>query len=421
MLSHSLKTKASKVAGFVHQIRFASTSELEKHMATTYSRPPTTIVKGHGSKLWDSEGKQYIDFTAGIAVTALGHADPQIADIMNEQSRKLVHCSNLYYNEWAPQLSQALVDATVKSGAMNDASKVFLCNSGTEANEAALKFARKFTHGKPGKTQILAFRGGFHGRTYGALSATCNPKYQAPFSPMVPDFVYGDINSQTSVDMITEKTCGVIVEPIQGEGGVNPCTPEFLKQLRAKCNEVGALLIYDEIQCGLGRTGELWAHTAAGPDAQPDVVTIAKALGNGFPIAATMISDKVNNALKVGDHGTTYGGNPLGSRIGLHVLGRINSPFVRNNVHARSEQIKARIAKWVKEIDVVKSVRGSGLILGVQLSVSPAKIVESARNNGLFVITCGTNTLRIVPPLVITEEEVEAGLDILEKAIKYNN
>lgn len=419
MLNAVKQVKFSNTAS-KHFVRFASTAEIEKHMATTYTRPEMTLVKGRGSRLWDSEGKEYIDFTAGIAVTALGHSDPQIADVMNEQSRKLVHSSNLYHNEWAPKLSAALVNATIDSGAMQSAAKVFLCNSGTEANEAAIKFARKACVSTPGKSEIIAFKGGFHGRTYGALSATCNPKYQAPFGPMVPNFSYASINDKKSLSMITEKTCGVIIEPIQGEGGVNACTPEFLKSLRAKCTEMGAVLIYDEIQCGLGRTGDLWAHTFAGKAAQPDIITMAKALGNGFPVGATMVSEKINDALKVGDHGTTYGGNPLASRIGLHVLERINSPFIRNNVMARSEQIKKRVANWEKKYSIVSGIRGRGLLLGIQLTDSPAKIVELARTHGLLVITCGTNTLRLVPPLNITEEDCNAGLDILERAIDFS-
>lgn len=399
--------------------RALSTHELEKHMATTYSRPPVTIVKGRGSRLWDSEGNEYVDFTAGIAVTALGHADPELAEVAAEQARKLVHCSNLYYNEWAPHLSRALVEHTVASGGMPSAAKVFLCNSGSEANEAALKFARKASVARPDKTEFVAFKGGFHGRTYGALTATCNPKYQAPFAPMVPGFNYGEINQDASLDLITSRTSAVIVEPIQGEGGVNESTPAFLRALRARCDEHGALLIYDEIQCGLGRSGDLWAHAAAGPDAQPDIVTMAKALGNGFPIGATMVSEKVNDALKVGDHGTTYGGNPLASRIGLSVLERLVSPFVRNNVAARSQQIRARVERWRDSIPSVLALRGRGLILGVQLARDPAPVVDYARRHGLLVITCGTNTLRIVPPLVITEEETARGLDVLEKALKF--
>lgn len=394
-------------------------TKLTSYMATTYSRPPITLVKGRGSTVWDSNGKEYTDFTAGIAVTALGHSDPGVTEVIEKQAGELLHCSNLYFNEWAPKLSADLVQRTKRHDVMSNAARVFLCNSGTEANEAALKFARKkgaLTGGSE-KNEILAFNGGFHGRTFGALSATSNPKYQAPFSPMVPGFNYADINDPLSLDAITEKTCGVIIEPIQGEGGVNVCDSLWLVALRAKCNEVGAVLIYDEIQSGLGRTGELWAHSYAGVDASPDIVTIAKALGNGFPIGATMISESVNEALQIGDHGTTYGGNPLGSRIALHVLNEIDSTATRENVKNRSAQIKDRVDEWIKRFPTVSGFRGRGLLIGIQLEQDPAPIVAAARDEGLLIITCGTNTIRIVPALNITQEDTAKGLDILESAL----
>lgn len=368
--------------------------------------------------MWDTNGKAYVDFTAGIAVTALGHSDEGVAQIIAEQSRKLMHCSNLYFNEWAPKLSSELVNRTKASGGMHDASRVFLCNSGSEANEAALKFARKrgLLVGKH-KHEVVAFNGGFHGRTYGALTATNNPKYQAPFAPMVPGFHYGQINSEPSIELINERTCGVIVEPIQGEGGINVCSSEWLAKLRKKCNEHNVTLIYDEIQCGLGRTGELWAHAKSGKHAHPDILTMAKALGNGFPVGATVISEEVNDALKVGDHGTTYGGNPLASRLAVHVLEQIDSPAIRSNVHARSEQIRTRAQSWIEKSLGVTEVRGRGLILGLQLDKSPQDVLERCRDNGLLAITCGTNTIRLVPALTISETETQEGLDILEEAL----
>ena len=396
-------------------------NNLVKYMATTYARPPITIAQGQGSKVWDTENKEYIDFTSGIAVTALGHSDPGVSEVIAEQAPRLMHCSNLFFNEWAPQLSADLVERTIASGGMSTAAQVFLCNSGSESNEAALKFARKrgLTLGGPAKHEVVAFNGGFHGRTFGALTATNNPKYQAPFAPMVPGFHYGSNNTEESLALVTDKTCAVIVEPIQGEGGIHPCDLDWLRALRAKCNETGATLIYDEIQCGLGRSGDLWAHAAAGQNAEPDIVTMAKALGNGFPIGATMISKEVNDVLKVGDHGTTYGGNPLGSRVGLYVLSQIDSEAVRMNVNARSQQITQRAQKWIKELGgTVTEVRGRGLLLGIQLSVDPAPVLAHCRDNGLLVITAGTNTLRLVPALTISEDDVAHGLDIMEDALK---
>lgn len=393
--------------------------ETEDFMVTTYARPPQVFVKGEGCHMWDAEGNKFLDFTAGIAVTCLGHSNKEIAKILYDQASTMVHSSNLYFNEYTPQLSKAVVEATKKSGAMKDAARLFVCNSGSEANEAALKFARKYGKQQAeDKIEVLAFKGGFHGRTYGSLSATCNPKYQAPFAPMVPGFKYASINDASALDQVTDKTCAVIVEPIQGEGGINVCDAEWLKALRQKCDSVGALLIYDEIQCGLGRTGDLWAHAAAGPDANPDIVTMAKALGNGYPIGATMISEKVNNALNVGDHGTTYGGNPLGCRVGLYVLSQLVSPELNNNISHVSQLIRDRAESWITKFPgLVTEVRGRGLLIGIQLSQAPDAVLAHARDNGLLVITAGSNTLRLVPALTITEAEAKEGLDILENAL----
>lgn len=233
----------------------------ENFMATTYARPPIVIARGQGSKLWDSSGKEYLDFTSGIAVTALGHSNPEVSKILSEQSSTLVHCSNLFLNEWTPRLSEELVRKTKESGTMPEAHRVFVCNSGSESNEAAIKFARKMgLLQSESKNHFVAFKGGFHGRTYGALTATCNPKYQAPFGPMVPGFSYGTLNDPSALDLITADTCGVIVEPIQGEGGVNPASSQWLHDVRQRCDEVGACLIFDEIQCGLGRS-VTYGHT----------------------------------------------------------------------------------------------------------------------------------------------------------------
>ncbi|KAL8893457.1 MAG: hypothetical protein Q9192_005244, partial [Flavoplaca navasiana] len=271
----------------------AQLSEHTPYMVATYVRPPPMMVKGEGCYLWDAENRQYLDFTAGIAVNALGHSDPEIAKLLYQQARTLIHTSNLYHNPWIGELSKQIVTKTLSAGAMHTASKAFICNSGSEANEAAIKFARKVGKMRmPSGTQheILSFQGSFHGRTMGSLSATPNPKYQKPFAPMIPGFKYGTYNDESSIkSLITDNTCGVIIEPIQGEGGVNVATPSFLQALRTRCDEVGAVLIYDEIQCGLGRTGQLWAHQTLPESAHPDILTTAKALGNGFPIGATIV------------------------------------------------------------------------------------------------------------------------------------
>lgn len=255
----------------------------------------------------------------------------------------------------------------------------------------------------------------------GALSATPNQKYQAPFSPLIPGFKYGAYNTSAAeiASLVTEHTCGVIVEPIQGEGGVNVASPSFLQALRDRCNEVGAVLIYDEIQCGLSRSGTLWAHTSSSSSAHPDILTTAKALGNGFPIGATLVTEAVSSCVMTGDHGTTFGGNPLGCRLAHYILSRLSEPALQASVLAKGRIFQKGFEKLRKRFpDVVQEVRGRGLMLGLQLGRDPTPIVTAARERGLLIITCGTNTLRFVPPLIISEEEIEKGLGILEEAME---
>jgi acetylornithine aminotransferase len=315
------------------------------------------------------------------------------------------------------------VEKTLESGAMAGVSSVFVCNSGSEANEAAIKFARKV--GKVldpsgGKTEVVSFRNAFHGRTMGSLSATPNPKYQAPFGPMVPGFRVGEYNDVAGIEgLVTERTCAVLVEPIQGEGGVQVASTEFLTALARRCRAVGAVLVYDEIQCGLGRTGRLWAHGNLPREAHPDVLTTAKALGNGFPIGAVLVTREVADKIKIGDHGTTFGGNPLACRVAHHVLGRLADAQLQAEVRRKGELFRARFDALARRWpELVTEVRGEGLILGLQLSRDPNPVVAAARERGLLVITAGTNTLRFVPSLTASDAEIESGLDILEAAIE---
>ncbi|KAI9681291.1 MAG: acetylornithine aminotransferase [Caeruleum heppii] len=392
------------------------------YMVPTYVRPPPIFVKGEGCYLWDVENRRYLDFTAGIAVNALGHSDPEIAKLMYQQANTLIHTSNLYHNPWTGSLSKLLVSRTLSAGGMSTASKVFISNSGSEANEAALKFARKV--GKVldpsgAKHEILSFHNSFHGRTFGSLSATPNPKYQQPFAPMLPGFRYGTYNDVDAVEtLITDMTCGVIVEPIQGEGGVNVASASFLAALRKRCNDVGAVLIYDEIQCGLSRTGTLWAHQAYPTSSHPDILTTAKALGNGFPIGATLVNEYVAEKIKTGDHGTTFGGNPLACRLGHHIFSRLSEESLQRDVLEKEKLFRALLTRLQSRYpEIMTEIRGRGLLLGAQLSVDPTPLVTAARERGLLIITCGTNTLRFVPPLVATSEEIEEGMSILAKAM----
>lgn len=426
-LQHPIMLRLTKFSKVVSQAavskRSVSTAEyLTKHtpfVVTTYSRPNFIIASAKGSYLYDLDQKKYVDFTSGIAVVSLGHSDAEIANIMFEQGTTLMHSSNLYYNPWTLELSKQLVDKTKKFNGMHDASRVFLCNSGTEANEAALKFARKYGKSiSDDKIEFITFKTSFHGRTMGALSVTPNPKYQAPFAPLIPGVHVATPNDIESVKkLISDKTCGVIIEPVQGEGGVHPMNPEFLVQLKQLCKDNNALLIYDEIQCGMGRTGTLWAHSKLPKEAHPDVVTMAKALGNGFPIGATMINETVENVLKVGDHGTTFGGNPLACRIGCNVLGRIADETFLENVNKKSEFLKEKLLQLKEKYnDQVVEVRGQGLILGLQCKDDPSPIVKKAQELGLLVITAGGNVIRFVPPLTIENETLEEGVKILEQA-----
>lgn len=393
------------------------------YTVTTYARPNLVISRGKGSYLYDLENREYIDFTAGIAVTCLGHSNEEVSKIINEQSQTLMHCSNLYYNSPAGELANKLVTKTLEAGGMQEAQRVFLCNSGTEANEAALKFARKYAKSKnPDKIEIIAFTNAFHGRTMGALSVTANPKYQKPFAPLIPGIHTAEIGNIEEVKKFIskEKTAAVIVEPIQGEGGVNPVDPEFLVNLKKLCVENDVVLIYDEIQCGLGRTGKLWAHCNLPKEAHPDILTMAKALGNGFPIGAVMISDKIEGALQVGDHGTTYGGNPLGASIGSYVVDQVSDKSFLQEVESISNTFVSELEAIAKQYpDHVEKVKGKGLLLGLQLkdNVDAGAVIEKCREYGLLVITAGGNVIRLVPALNIPAEATSKGLSILAQAI----
>ncbi|KAA8643777.1 hypothetical protein EYZ11_008212 [Aspergillus tanneri] len=438
-VSQDVKAQAKRGASLpnpdpaVDSPTIALIQERTPYMVPTYVRPAPMMVKGQGCYLWDIENRRYLDLTAGIAVNSLGHCDPEVSKIIAEQADTLIHASNLYHNAWTGALSKLLVSVTRESGAMRDASQVFISNSGTEANEAAIKFARKVGHSldpSGAKHEVVSFHNSFHGRTMGALSATPNPKYQAPFSPMLPGFKYGDYNNVEQLQsLITEKTCGVIVEPIQGEGGVNAATPEFFTALRKRCDEVGAILVFDEIQCGLSRTGTLWAHAhpslapSSGEAAHPDILTSAKALGNGIPIGATIVSGKtVAPHIKAGDHGTTFGGNPLACRVAHHIVERLASSELQNGVETKSAQLVSGLqALQKKHNSVIAEVRGRGLILGLQLSpdftAKASELITAARERGLLVITAGEGCIRFVPPLTISEDQIKTALNILDQAL----
>ncbi|KAJ2598975.1 acetylornithine aminotransferase [Coemansia sp. RSA 1721] len=427
----------------------------EKFMVNTYTRPELVLSHGKGSYVYDTDGKEYLDFTAGIAVVGLGHADAEVAAAVADQATKLVHCSNLYHNEWAPVLAQKIVKATIDAypqgsqgiyakaaSGSGESARVFFSNSGTEANEGALKFARKYgkivaeqgilgktaseaLRGDPNlKSGIVSFTGGFHGRSMGALSVTANPKYQKPFTPLIPGVHTMKFNDTRELGtFVDERTCAVIVEPIQGEGGIHPAQIDFLRTLRRRCDQVGALLIYDEIQCGLGRSGKLWAHQLYPEECSPDILTMAKPLANGLPIGAIMVSDKVAEIVKVGDHGTTFGGNPLACRVGCVVVDRINTPELLSHVVTAGEVLEQELTNALKPLigGAVVEIRGVGLLRGIQLSSDPTPVVNLARDRGLLLVSAGGNTVRLVPPLNTSIDNIKKGAAILAECIKLSS
>jgi len=384
-------------------------------MVPNYAPGNMVPVFGEGSLVWDQQDREYIDMAGGIAVTALGHAHPKLVQALTDQARKLWHVSNLLTNEPALNLAQQLVDLTF-------ADKVFFANSGGEANEAAFKLARRYAwdHFGPEKNEIIAFKNSFHGRSLFTVAVGGQEKYTEGFAPVpggICHAVYNDIESVRA--LISERTCAVVVEPIQGEGGVIPGDHEFLRELRQLCDSHQALLVYDEIQTGVGRTGSLYAYMNSG--AVPDILTTAKALGNGFPVAAMLTRDDVAASLKVGTHGSTYGGNPLACAVASAVLGEIMQDGVLAGVGEKSAQLFSGLAKLNKRYDVFSETRGEGLLIGCELQTrfhGKAKhLMDLAGESGLMVLIAGPNVLRMAPSLIIPEELIIAGLARLEDAI----
>lgn len=379
------------------------------YILQTYKRPAVVFNHGKGVYLFDTEGNVYLDFASGIAVTALGHADEEWVTAVAQQAANLAHVSNLYHTVPHVELAKRLV-------ANSFASRVFFCNSGSEANEAALKFARKFarTHFSPEKTGIVAFSGGFHGRTVGALSVTHKAQYRHPFAPLMPGVTFATYNDLPSArQAITSQTCAVIVEPVQGEGGVNPATPEFLQGLRTLCDENQALLIFDEVQCGLGRTGTLWAHEAYG--VTPDIMTLAKPLAGGLPVGVTLLTPAVAEVITPGDHGSTFAAGPLVCRAAQIVFDRVNQPEFLQAVQENGSYLRHRLQNLAT--DAIVDVRGKGLLVGVEMKTAVAPLVAAALEKGVIVISAGKKILRLAPPLIIGRQEIDKAVDVIEECL----
>lgn len=380
-----------------------------RYLVQSYARADIVLSHGAGCWLWDADGNRYLDFMAGIAVVALGHADPDWAYAVETQAVRLAHVSNLFHTAPHVELARRLVENSF-------ADRVFFCNSGSEANEAALKFARKAARaaGHENKTGIVAFSGSFHGRTMGALAVTAKEQYRAPFAPLVPGVAFAPFNDVRAAQAaIGPDTCAVIVEPLQGEGGVNPATPAFLQALRAACDEHGALLIFDEVQCGLGRTGALWAHEAYG--VAPDVMTLAKPLANGLPIGAVLVTEAVAGVLQPGDHGSTFGAGPLVCAAGVAVFDRVSQPAFLAAVREKGAYLLEKLTAL--QSTHIRAVRGRGLLVGVELDVPVAPLLAAARERGLLIINAGPHVIRLAPPLVVTTAQIDEAVAIIAEVL----
>lgn len=378
---------------------------------------PATIipVRGEGARMWDREGREYLDFAGGIAVSALGHCHPALVAALTEQAGKLWHLSNTMTNEPALRLAQKFTEHTF-------ADKVFFCNSGAEANEAAFKLARKYAYDNfgPEKNEIIAFNQAFHGRTLFTVSVGGQQKYREGFEPVpggITHVPFNDINALR--EAISDKTCAVVMEPIQGEGGVIPADPAFAKAVRELCDEHNALLVFDEVQTGMGRTGELYAYMGLG--VTPDILSTAKAMGGGFPIGAMLTSDKVAPSFGFGTHGSTYGGNPLACAVGEVVFDLVNQPELLADVKAKRERFVKHLEAINAEHQIFTEVRGEGLLIGAELidkwHGKAAKFLAAARDHGVIVLVAGPKVIRFAPSLVISDDDIDAGMARFAKGV----
>jgi len=384
----------------------------EKYVAHTYARYPVLLVRGKGTLVWDLEGEEYLDFVSGLAVCNLGHCHPKVVKAIQDQAEKLIHVSNFYYIEPQIQLASLLCKHSF-------ADKVFFCNSGAEANEGALKLARKFAKEKYGKDryEIITMERSFHGRTLATLTATGQEKFHKGYEPLMPGFKYAPFDDIGAViNAIDPKTCAVMMEPIQGEGGVNCPSEGYLKALREICDERGLLLIFDEVQVGMGRTGKLFAYEHEG--IEPDMLTLAKSLAGGVPIGALLIKKGIADSFKPGDHASTFGGNPLASAAGVAALTTILEEGMLENCQKMGDYFISKLDEIKKKFPFVKEVRGKGLILGMELKMDGSSIVKEMLKKRILINCTMGNVLRFLPPLIVTKEEVDRVVKTLEEVFK---
>ncbi len=381
----------------------------QKYIMNTYGRFPLAPVKGKGCYLWDADGKQYLDFVGGIAVCQLGHCPDILNQALKEQSEQLWHVSNLYWIKPQAELAEKLVQ-------LSGMDKAFFCNSGAEANEAAIKLARKyFYRQKEGnRNTIIVFKNSFHGRTLATLTATGQPKYHEGFAPLAPGFIYAEFNQLESVKaLLDDSIAAIMLEPIQGEGGIQPADLTFLRGVREMCDREGILLIFDEVQCGMGRSGKFLACQAYG--VQPDILTLAKGLGGGFPIGAMLASEKAASGFAPGDHASTFGGNPLAVAVASQVVDTLAEPGFLAQVGERAEYLY-RGLRTISDSRIV-TIRGRGLMLGIEFNAEIKELVEICMEKGLLLLGAGPKVLRFVPPLTVSEKEINQALGILKGAL----
>jgi acetylornithine aminotransferase len=387
----------------------------DKYMFQTYSRFPITLVRGEGCRVWDEAGKEYLDFVGGIAVCALGHSSPVVTRAIEEQSKRLVHVSNLYYTRPQAELAQLLVENSFSD-------RVFFCNSGAEANEAAIKLARRYAHEKfgSGRSLIISMNDSFHGRTLATLSATGQAKVQVGYDPLLKGFKFVPFNDLNSLDrFVDESVCAVMLEPIQGEGGVVCPDPDYLNGVRGLCKDRKALLIFDEVQVGMGRTGRLFAYEHYG--VTPDIMTLAKALGNGLPIGAMLSTEDLSQAFGPGSHATTFGGTPLVTAVSLAVLKSLVEDGWIDHCRIMGNYFKERLQELSQKYSFIREVRGMGLMLGVVMDRPGGPVVDACMKEGFLINCIQENVLRFLPPLTVTEEEIDSLLEILDRILDELN
>ena len=386
----------------------------KRYILPTYAQLPVVFTGGEGCMIYDADGREYLDFVAGIAVNALGCGDDELKQALHDVlDRGLTHCSNLYWNEPAVTAAALLAE-------LSGLEQTFFCNSGAEANEAALKLARKFASRTSQETSanwVITMQQSFHGRTYGAITATGQEKYHKGFAPMMPGFRYAVFNDLSSVEMlIDDECCAVMVEPIQGEGGIIPAEQEFLQGLRDLCDRNNLLLIFDEVQCGIGRTGHPFAFQHYG--VTPDVITLAKGLGAGVPIGAMTVGGKAAGILQPGDHASTFGGNLLSCTAAEVVLKRLGMKGFLDAVKAKGETLRGLLEQLKKEQDVITDVRGVGLMQGIALNIPAGEVTKACMEHGLLLVAAGPQVVRFVPPLTVSEEEIHRAVDILGSVLR---